>query len=445
MDYEKAYKDALNKAKSKIWNDKGHLLYEDDIIEIFPELAESEDERIRKEIIQFLQLPHPQFVGKRNHEKWIAWLEKQKTTEETLQYLKENHSPSEVSDFQAAMNIAVAKAYNKGYADGLEKQGEQKTTNSKEDDVRRRSTIQVLEYARSLDTYNQYGKADIVKNIAWLESQKTVGESLNISTTEECEKYHKAIDSCLDNNVVDNNTEPKFKVGDFVHCTTINGFEYTYIYKSNHGEVIHAFVIYSCGTHGVVSIDDMLFEPSIFTKRKATTEEIVTLLQSIHKNGFIWDAEKKELKKIEQRSNNNTEPKFQVGDWVIFNNHHESIYQVEKFENYQYFLRHYLGGTMSVYFDNELIRPWSIQDAKDGDVLISNESHVIFKEIDGLNIKCYCTYHYLGLNPSLYIDTLQNKDAFHPATKEQRDFLFQKIREAGYKWDAEKKELIKNM
>jgi hypothetical protein len=40
-----------------------------------------------------------------------------------------------------------------------------------ENDVRRRSTIQVLEYARSLDNYNQYGKADIDKNIAWLEKQ----------------------------------------------------------------------------------------------------------------------------------------------------------------------------------------------------------------------------------------------------------------------------------
>ena len=42
---------------------------------------------------------------------------------------------------------------------------------NKEDDVRRRSTIQVLEYARSLDAYNQYGKADIDKNIAWLKEQ----------------------------------------------------------------------------------------------------------------------------------------------------------------------------------------------------------------------------------------------------------------------------------
>lgn len=48
------------------------------IFRLFPELVESEDERIRKEIIDFLELPHPQFVGKRDHrEEWIAWLEKQ--------------------------------------------------------------------------------------------------------------------------------------------------------------------------------------------------------------------------------------------------------------------------------------------------------------------------------------------------------------------------------
>ena len=44
-----------------------------------------------------------------------------------------------------------------------------------ENDVRRRSTIQVLEYARSLDNYNQYGKADIDKNIAWLEKLRLLG------------------------------------------------------------------------------------------------------------------------------------------------------------------------------------------------------------------------------------------------------------------------------
>jgi hypothetical protein len=45
--------------------------------EIFSEYEESEDEKIRKELISFLQLPHPQFVGERKQEKWITWLEKQ--------------------------------------------------------------------------------------------------------------------------------------------------------------------------------------------------------------------------------------------------------------------------------------------------------------------------------------------------------------------------------
>lgn len=48
------------------------------------EPKESEDERIRKEIIQFLRLPHPQFVGKRNHEEWIAYLGKQKEQKPAL-------------------------------------------------------------------------------------------------------------------------------------------------------------------------------------------------------------------------------------------------------------------------------------------------------------------------------------------------------------------------
>lgn len=37
----------------------------------------------------------------------------------------------------------------------------------------------------------------------------------------------------------------------------------------------------------------------------------------------------------------------------------------------------------------------------------------------------------------------QSDDYFTPATKEQRDLLFQKMKEGGYEWDAEKKELKK--
>ena len=146
---------------------------------------------------------------------------------------------------------------------------------------------------------------------------------------------------------------------------------------------------------------------------------------------------------LKQKSADKIEPRFKVGDWVVFIKS-KNVYKVEKIENYEYTLRHILGGSLCLSFSNEkLIREWTIQDGKDGDILAAHECYVVFKEIDGLNIKCHCTYHYLGLNPSFYIDTLQNKDAFLPATKEQRDTLMKAMNDAGYEWDTEKKELKK--
>ena len=140
-------------------------------------------------------------------------------------------------------------------------------------------------------------------------------------------------------------------------------------------------------------------------------------------------------------TSNKVDPKFKAGDWIVQENIGvykiieicESWYEVIDVEDNHY----------SIAFDKEyMCHLWTIQEAKDGDILSAQECIVVFKEIDGLNIKCYCTYHYMN-NPSFHVDTLQNKTAFHPAIKEQRDLLFEKMKEAGYEWDAEKKELKK--
>lgn len=56
---------------------------------IFPELAESKGERIRKDIISYLQHESQvkRFIGDKEYERWIAWLEKQEqlTTDEYKQ------------------------------------------------------------------------------------------------------------------------------------------------------------------------------------------------------------------------------------------------------------------------------------------------------------------------------------------------------------------------
>ena len=73
----KAYDEALLRAKSKINNDKDHVLYEDDVIEIFPELKESEDEKIRKDLIQWID-EFPDTIWRGHYKKDIlAWLKKQ--------------------------------------------------------------------------------------------------------------------------------------------------------------------------------------------------------------------------------------------------------------------------------------------------------------------------------------------------------------------------------
>lgn len=78
MDYKEKYKEALERARIfiKRWNgieatDSELVLQE--LKEIFPELKESEDEKIRKEIIQSIQ----DDMCVIHKDKCIAWLEKQ--------------------------------------------------------------------------------------------------------------------------------------------------------------------------------------------------------------------------------------------------------------------------------------------------------------------------------------------------------------------------------
>ena len=93
------------------------------------------------------------------------------------------------------------------------------------------------------------------------------------------------------------------------------------------------------------------------------------------------------------------------------------------------------------------MRLWTIQDAKDGDVLVCNEEILLFKSysVQG-RISVHCWYngqtnnfHSIGVNDAL----LTTRNKICPATKEQHDILFVKMNEAGYTFDFEKKEVKK--
>ena len=82
MNYEKAYNEALERAKEFHKSKEGIYVLAAETI--FPELRESEDERIRKELIEFILwvedrgLTRQDFYQGKRPGVWLAWLQKQK-------------------------------------------------------------------------------------------------------------------------------------------------------------------------------------------------------------------------------------------------------------------------------------------------------------------------------------------------------------------------------
>lgn len=144
----------------------------------------------------------------------------------------------------------------------------------------------------------------------------------------------------------------------------------------------------------------------------------------------------------EQKPIDKVEPNFKVGDWVVTS--YGKVNQVVSVDKYGD------GYTLNdgVYFSGswcDMYHLWTIQDAKDGDVLAWDDSKCIalFKNIydeDSFN-----SYGFIGGCTGTFESRQSYHDieGSHPATKEQRDLLFHKMHESGYEWDAEKKELIK--
>ena len=108
MDYEKKYNEALERAKKihdEILNNE-LLGFPDQIREIFPELRGLEDERIRKEIINFLRSPFvTENITDEKIAPWLAYLEKQKEqkpvwkpSEEQMRMLHNALIPGELFD-----------------------------------------------------------------------------------------------------------------------------------------------------------------------------------------------------------------------------------------------------------------------------------------------------------------------------------------------------------
>ena len=140
------------------------------------------------------------------------------------------------------------------------------------------------------------------------------------------------------------------------------------------------------------------------------------------------------------------EHKFHEGDWVVYNN---DICQIVKREEGCNKLVTVFGIEKELVNERNLstARLWTIQDAKYGDVVQLGTVTAIFKKYIGREkCICYCSFCKDG---GFEIPIENGEDNVYgcynatPATKEQRNLLFQKIKEAGYKWNVETKTLEK--
>lgn len=90
MDYEKMYKEALERARyiKENTDSVGALDISACFEQIFPELRESDDERTRKEIVLFLREgKHYYCQDSVKRQEWAAWLEKQGEQKTEIEYI----------------------------------------------------------------------------------------------------------------------------------------------------------------------------------------------------------------------------------------------------------------------------------------------------------------------------------------------------------------------
>lgn len=336
INYEKAYKEALNRAREEYKTHESFNGFRVMLLNIFPELEESEDEKIRKELITHCR--NTRCVTEEGAErivKWIAWLKKQ--------------VPFHLSH---------------------------------DDEIMIRQLTEYFITGKGLQNTN-----DTV--VEWLEDIKR--------------KLEK---------------QGEQKPTDKIHL----GKEYKCIASPR----------YSTFMRGKIYKPEDKFLCSLMNFCSDCFESIEDSEQS----DFTSNADK-------------VETKFKVGDWVVTSYGEVSqVISVDKdVDGYTLDNGNYFSGSWCKNY-----HLWTINDAKDGDVLVcplpkgyeNGEQIFIFKGINSRDYVDDCIEYYCRICKGVFYE---NKNGYmgtassplYPATKEQRDILFKKMKEAGYEWNPETK------
>lgn len=252
--------------------------------------------------------------------------------------------------------------------------------------------------------------------------------------------YEKKYKEALDN-------FKKIKAANKDNKELVNFIEYEYpeLKKSEDGMIIDA-IKHGLKCLGWEHINGIRIVDIVAWLEKQGENHIVENNEKVYATSEQIPANSAKTCKDEQNPIDKVEPTFKTGDWVIWDNkiscHVDDIYQGKESLMYTITDTNNMIRSYSVKgFDNNA-HLWTIQDAKEGDVLYSPCHSLlwIFKSKDTVYCGCNLNYNDGAFCGEGYFK--RPTDAI-PATKEQRDTLFAKMKEAGYEWDANEKELKK--
>jgi len=336
MDYEKKYKEALESLKGLLESvsEDNYPITKDDIIEIFPDLKESDDEKIRKVLIELVKCNEKSGYKLLNNvptSSMVAWLEKQGDKDELIK---------ELGEYKAKYTQEVLEKH----IDNM---------NNKDDERLRNTTIAFLK------DFADKGYENAIECIDWLEKQgeqKLQGKSALEAINEEKNDNQFCVKST-------NNVEPKFKVGDWIvnnntkivfsiksynsgyytledtngntyspclpptkeyyHLWSIEDAKVGDILASKDGNSILIFRHLSLDDDDTfLSYYSVTFSPYYNMQEydevnwlnnnfvPATKEQRDLLLQKMTEAGYEYDAEKEQLRKMEYYKSKSTEPNW---------------------------------------------------------------------------------------------------------------------------------------
>ena len=406
VSYKEKYEQALSKAKDML-NYKE--VRREDMEYIFPELAESEDEKVREELIKHLKEGAEGYEpagGSSDYQRWLAWLEDQGM-----------HKPDYCHHEVDLSNCS--EEYRKAYYDGWNNCN--------------------MQYSQCKSESN-----DVVKCL--INGMKFYYEDNEEATwgTEKFSMKVKDILTWLERQGEHANFRNKIQVGDKVTRNEagvlVNLSQLKRVAKPNEEQdeqKTSCTSIVETGNGGINAL---------------VTRELPTEMKSAEESlGIDSDTYNKIVDECifgEQKPEDKIEPKFKVGDWVV--NKLGNVWHIDSFDKKNYQVSNGNGYNYFPISKQNEMRLWTIQDAKDGDVLEDNDGVILFRKIGNERYADVVDY-YCVVNTSGRFEIQEKFDYWgeandaqlHPATEIQRYTLMKAMADAGYTFDFENKKLKK--